>query len=76
MPITQNIKEDTTSQVIEQISRSGFPDRSFDIQFWQSQSSGARFSASWDLIVFAQQRKGADSAELRLHRAVESIQRS
>jgi len=49
-------------------------DRSFDIAFWQSQTPQARFTASWELIVFANQVKGRDVRQLRLHRSVESFQ--
>ena len=50
-------------------------DRSFDLEFWQAQSPQARFSAAWELILFASQVKGQDVRQLRLHRSVESFQR-
>ena len=50
-------------------------DRSFDIEFWQSQTAQDRFMAAWELIVFANQVKGHDVRQLRLHRSVESFQR-
>ena len=35
-------------------------DRSFDLQFWQTQTPQARFSAAWELIVHASELKGVD----------------
>jgi len=49
-------------------------DRSFDLKFWQVQTHQARFTAAWELIVFAYQLKGHDVRQLRLHRSVESFQ--
>jgi hypothetical protein len=67
---------DQSNFVMERRSRADEQDRSFDIEFWQRQDSNARFSAAWELIVFAHQRKGQDESELRLQRTVESIERS
>ena len=50
-------------------------DRSFDIQFWQAQSSQARFAAAWELVVHANRVKGDRVRQLRLQRSVESFQR-
>jgi hypothetical protein len=50
-------------------------DRSFDIEFWQSQDDTARFDAAWELVVFAHGLKGQKEDELRLQRSVESIER-
>ena len=50
-------------------------DRSFDLQFWQAQSSQARFDATWELIVHAWRVKGNDVRQLRLRRSVETFQR-
>ena len=50
-------------------------DRSFDLKFWQAQTPQARFSAAWELIVYASQVKGRDVRQLRLHRSVETFQR-
>jgi hypothetical protein len=60
------------------VERKGKPedmDRSFDLQFWQSQSSKARFDATWELIVHAMRVKGQDVRQLRLQRSVENFQR-
>jgi hypothetical protein len=50
-------------------------DRTFDLQFWQAQTSRARFDAAWEMIVFAWRMKGNDVCQLRLHRSVETFQR-
>jgi hypothetical protein len=33
----------------------GFPDRSFDIEFWQEQGDEAIFAAAWELVEFAEE---------------------
>ena len=50
-------------------------DRSFDLTFWQSQTSKERFAAAWELIVHASKIKGIDVRQLRLQRSVEAFQR-
>lgn len=50
-------------------------DRSFDLQFWQSQPDSARFTAAWELVVHAFLIKGKDVSQLRLQRTVEHFQR-
>lgn len=50
-------------------------DRSFDIAYWQAQSSGARIRAIWELVVFAHEMKGGHRNELRFDRTVGSLQR-
>lgn len=46
-------------------------DRAFDLDFWQAQSSEARFNASWELIVHYVK----DVRQLRLQRSLETFQR-
>jgi hypothetical protein len=76
--MVQRTEADTDSSnfVMEGLSRVSEQDRSFDIEFWQRQDSNARFTAAWELVVFAHQRKGRDASELRLQRTVESLERS
>lgn len=50
-------------------------DRSFDLDFWQSQSPEARFDATWELVVHYARVKGLDVRQLRLQRSVENFQR-
>ena len=34
-----------------------FPDREFDIEFWQEQGSEAIFSAAWEMVELAEEIK-------------------
>jgi hypothetical protein len=36
----------------------GFPDRSFDIEFWQEQGDEAIFAAAWELVELAEEAQG------------------
>ena len=49
-------------------------DRSFDIEFWQAQSSADRVNAANELIEFYFIRRGKQD-ELRLQRHIESFKR-
>ena len=62
-------------EIVESYGRLEDLDRSFDIEFWQSQPPKARFDATWDLIVHYAKVKGIDVRQLRLDRSVESFQR-
>jgi hypothetical protein len=33
----------------------GFPDRSFDIEFWQEQGDEAIFAAAWEMVLLAEE---------------------
>lgn len=50
-------------------------DRSFDLEFWQQQTSDQRASAIWELTVNAWLMKGKNPDELRLQRSVETLRR-
>lgn len=39
------------------VVRHGFPDRTFDIEFWQEQGDEAIFRAAWDMVVTAEEFK-------------------
>jgi len=62
-------------EIIERKGRLEELDRSFDLQFWQNQTSQVRFQAAWELIVHAWRVKGKDVRQLRLHRSVEYFQK-
>ncbi|MBP6820619.1 MAG: DUF433 domain-containing protein [Acidobacteria bacterium] len=49
-------------------------DRSFDIQYWQSQKPSARLAAVWELVVTAYAFKGQDANAFRLARHIENFQ--
>jgi hypothetical protein len=38
-----------------QLVERGFPDRSFDIEFWQEQGDEAIFAAAWELVELAEE---------------------
>lgn len=60
---------------VERRGKIGDLDRSFDLEFWQSQSAKARSDATWELILHYAKVKGIDVRKLRLQRTVESFQR-
>lgn len=35
--------------------KGGFPDRDFDIAFWQEQGDDAIFRAAWEMVVLAEE---------------------
>ena len=35
--------------------KGGFPDRSFDIEFWQEQGDEAIFAAAWEMVELAEE---------------------
>lgn len=59
-------------QFVERYCRITEADRSFDLDFWQTQSTSARLQAAWDLVVLAYRWKGGNLDELRLQRSVEA----
>jgi hypothetical protein len=50
-------------------------DRSFDIEYWQSQGDAAIFRAAWELVETYWRALGRDPNELRLQRSIESFQK-
>ena len=55
------------------VVRGGFPDRQFDIEFWQEQGDEANFRAAWEMVLMAEEFK--NGREPRLQRAVTHFQR-
>jgi hypothetical protein len=47
------------------VVRDGFPDRKFDIEFWQEQGDEAIFRAAWEMIVMAEELKHGRAPELQ-----------
>lgn len=58
-------------QITERRGRIRDLDRSFDLEFWQTQTPQARFDALWELIVHAHRARGKDVRQLRLDRSIE-----
>jgi hypothetical protein len=68
-------RDEQNRLVMMRLGKADQMDRSFDIEFWQSQDDTARLNAAWELVVFAHELKGKKEDELRLQRTVESIER-
>jgi hypothetical protein len=51
----------------------GFPDRSFDIEFWQAQGDEAIFAAAWELVELAEEV--THGRKLRLQRTATTLKR-
>ncbi len=67
-----NVSENTIMRFGKNISEM---DKSFDIEYWQRQTSGERLSAVWEMVKTYHLRKGESEHELRLQRTVEHFQR-
>lgn len=55
------------------VVRDGFPDRQFDIDFWQEQGDEAIFSAAWEMVRMAEEFK--NGSEPTLQRTITRVQR-
>lgn len=55
------------------IVRGGFPDRKFDVDFWQEQGDEAIFSAAWEMVVMTEELK--HGRQPRFQRTVTHLQR-
>ena len=55
------------------VVRDGFPDRKFDIEFWQEQGDEAIFHAAWEMLLMSEEFK--NGRQPRLQRTVTRIQR-
>jgi predicted nucleotidyltransferase len=45
---------------MSRVVRGGFPDRQFDVDFWQQQGDEAIFEAAWEMVGLAQEFQGSD----------------
>ena len=50
-----------------------FPDREFDVEFWQEQGDEAIFSAAWEMVELAEEAK--HGRKPRLQRTVTTLKR-
>lgn len=62
-------KRDWKTRVV----RGGFPDRTYDIEFWQKQGDEAIFRAAWEMVVMAEEFK--HGREPRLQKTVTRVRR-
>lgn len=51
----------------------GYPDRSFDIEFWQEQGDEAIFAAAWELVELAEEL--SNGRKPTLQRTVTTLKR-
>ncbi len=51
----------------------GFPDRSFDIEFWQEQGDEAIFAAAWEMVELAEETR--HGRKPRLQRTATALKR-
>jgi hypothetical protein len=59
---------------VTRVVRDGFPDRRFDIEFWQRQGDKAIFEAMWEMVELAEREKHGRGPG-RLQRTVTAIER-
>jgi hypothetical protein len=64
-----NIQRDWKTRVV----RGGFPDRTFDIEFWQEQGDESIFRAAWEMVLAAEEFK--HGRKPRFQRTVTRVQR-
>jgi len=50
-----------------------FPDRDFDVEFWQEQGDEAIFSAAWEMVELSEEVK--NGRKPRLQRAATALKR-
>ena len=54
------LKQFAAAPPMSRVVRGGFPDRQFDVDFWQQQGDEAIFEAAWELVGLAQEFKGSN----------------
>lgn len=47
------------TSAMSRVVRGAFPDRQFDVDFWQQQGDEAIFAAAWEMVGLAQEFKGS-----------------
>jgi len=52
----------------------GFPDRTFDIEFWQEQGDEAIFRAAWEMVELAEEARNGRKPTLQ--RSATKLQRA
>jgi hypothetical protein len=62
-------------KISARLVKRGEDDRSFDIEFWQSQGCTAIFAAAWQMVKQMRAFRGQNGSEPRLLRSVAALQR-
>src|SRR5580658_4805251 len=52
-------KQLAAAATMSRVVRGAFPDRQFDVDFWQQQGDQAIFEAAWEMVGFAEEFKGS-----------------
>jgi hypothetical protein len=60
----KTFKPFVTPTAMSRVIRGSFPDRQFDVEFWQQQGDAAIFEAAWEMVETAEAFKGTH-VELR-----------
>jgi hypothetical protein len=60
----KTFKQSVTSAPMSRVVRGSFPDRQFDVDFWQQQGDVAIFEAAWEMVEIAEAFQGTH-VELR-----------
>jgi hypothetical protein len=45
--------------------KGGFPDRTFDVEFWQEQGDEAIFAAAWEMVELAEESSMAQNPDYK-----------
>jgi hypothetical protein len=56
----ETFNQSAASTPMSRVVRGGFPDRQFDVDFWQQQGDEAIFAAAWEMVEFAAEFKGSN----------------
>ena len=70
----RSVKKKPRPEFKTRVVRGEFPDRQFDIEFWQEQGAEAIFAAAWEMIRFTGEFK--DGRQPAFHRTVTKVKRS
>ena len=54
------ISKPSAAPPMSRVVRGGFPDRQFDVDFWQQQGDEAIFDAAWEMVGLAEEFKGSN----------------
>ena len=54
------LKHFAAAAPMSRVVRGGFPDRQFDVDFWQQQGGEAIFEAAWEMVGLAEEFRGSN----------------
>jgi|ERR1017187_6812731 hypothetical protein len=56
----RTFKQFAAASPMSRVVRGGFPDRQFDVDFWQQQGDEVIFEAAWEMVGLAEEFKGSN----------------